>query len=367
MTLLFSSSSPPCLVTVAFSGAGHLLAYHLGVACQLRRHVQLLSEEEPQQQLQPTQLPPTQQQPRQQRPWQLVAVSGSSSGAIAAAVLSHLPRHLWEEYAHRFIQDRGYALRTFQEMRQEQELRDSANDKPSKIKNCGLHVCVTNSNDGTPHLLSFPNNSHHDNNHSQHADSLLLRALEASCRIPVSFHPWDLFQKSSSPVTYRGEGMDIDGTFYVDGGLSGLFPPRIPIATATPLSSSSSSSSPGKVVVRQRRILVTPFEIIGPLPCSSSSSSQPKDLLRQQEQEPEVHVICPNSNTTGNGILPSSLSRFFQTRDGVTLRPGLFNVQAMAVASGVFGSSTSSNVLASWYQRGQDDAESFLEKIMNDD
>ena len=71
--------TPTRYTTVAFSGAGHLLAYHLGVASTLLT----ASTNTPQ-----PKLPP------------LRAVSGSSSGAIAAAVLSCLPhRPYWKRLA----------------------------------------------------------------------------------------------------------------------------------------------------------------------------------------------------------------------------------------------------------------------------
>jgi hypothetical protein len=52
-----------------------------------------------------------------------------------------------------------------------------------------------------------------------------------SLDIPVSFHPLDLFQEdtyNTSRELQGAEGIEIDGTYYVDdGGISSIFPPPV--------------------------------------------------------------------------------------------------------------------------------------------
>jgi len=297
----------PC-ITVAFSGAGHLLAYHLGVASTLLR----------------LKVP-------------IQAVSGSSSGAIVAALLSFLPHQL-ENYADRFLQDRGHAFRNFREMILEGEkeqketqtfshaTREEAVRYQSKTETIAttrpdLYVCVTKSDDGTAHLLKFPSQSLKNNSSDR-----LFRAIEASCYIPVSFHPLDLFQTSSN--NYQGDGIDFDGTYYVDGGISGIFPPPLP-----------------DVQEPHHRILVCPVEL-GPLPTSLSFSSLQTN-----------HVICPGYNSSSEGVIHWP---FLKARDGISIRRPLKNLQSLVAAAGF----CSGKVLASWYQRGKDDAERQLETLL---
>ena len=319
--------------TVAFSGAGHLLAYHLGVALKLQQHFYTnhISSTPPSSQTTSTiALPP------------LRAVSGSSSGAIAAAVMSRLPHHRLEEYADRFLQDRGHAFRNFQEMLLEEQ-KDNTGDH-HQPQNPDLYVCVTKSHDGTPHLLPFPVN--HANAEQQPQESQrkgLLKAIEASCRIPVSFHPLDLFQASN--VSYEGEGIEIDGSYYVDGGVSGIFPPPIGMDSST------------QHYQHHHRLLVCPLEI-GPLPQTMSTDHNNKNGSNTTIHN---HVISPNYYKTETAFSFSFLPTL-RTRDGIAIQRPLQNLQTLVVAGGF----TSREVLESWYQRGQDDAEERLLDIMQE-
>eukprot|EP00549_Striatella_unipunctata_P003233 CAMPEP_0118679980 /NCGR_PEP_ID=MMETSP0800-20121206/4093_1 /TAXON_ID=210618 ORGANISM="Striatella unipunctata, Strain CCMP2910" /NCGR_SAMPLE_ID=MMETSP0800 /ASSEMBLY_ACC=CAM_ASM_000638 /LENGTH=103 /DNA_ID=CAMNT_0006576043 /DNA_START=297 /DNA_END=605 /DNA_ORIENTATION=+ len=86
-----------CL-TLSFSGGGNLLPYHLGVASSLW--------------LGHAQLPPVH------------AISGSSSGAIAAIVLSRMP-HRIEEFFQRYKQQQGgNALHHLKHLLHSQEVND---------------------------------------------------------------------------------------------------------------------------------------------------------------------------------------------------------------------------------------------------
>lgn len=288
-----SSSHGVVTTTIAFSSAGHLLAYHLGFASVLRRAIQQRK------------LPP------------LSAVAGSSSGAIAAALLSQIPHRL-DEYTQRFLQDRGRAFSNFQQMLQEEEEVPSEEEQekqPTLAAN--LYVCVTKSEDGSPHLFEFPPPAAAENTKSPPAahHDRLLKAIEASCRIPISFHPLDMFQ---SAVTYEKEGIEIDGSYYCDGGISGIFPPPTPMDLDT--------SKPAI------RILVCPIALGGMTHGNQNN-----------------HVICPSLGA-------SSRWSWLKTRDGVSIQPSFQNLQSLVVAGGL----ASSDVLESWYNRGKNDANRFL-------
>ena len=107
-TCAAAAASPPptaSFVTLSFSGAGHLLPYHLGVASSLHRAstnggkssciYDNTSTHKSQLPHVPVSLPAP-----------IKAVSGSSSGAVAATVLVRLP-HRIEEYADAF-EEAGY-------------------------------------------------------------------------------------------------------------------------------------------------------------------------------------------------------------------------------------------------------------------
>jgi predicted acylesterase/phospholipase RssA len=171
---------------LSFSGAGHLISYHLGVAQTLRAS----------------------------NAASIQSVAGSSSGAIVAAVLTCMPYRL-EEYSDRFMHDGGRAFANFKKM-----LNDPS-DKVGEsqiINRPTLHIATTKCSDGSLKLFSFqPDNIHH-----KHEKVLL--ALKASCKIPVSsFHPWDVFSKHA-PSYPDYDGIEIDGDSYVDGGIAAPCP-----------------------------------------------------------------------------------------------------------------------------------------------
>ena len=66
-------------LTVSFSGAGHLLPYHLGAIASIRNDEKLISKP-------------------------ISAVSGSSSGAIAATLFVYFPTDQIKEFADRLYQ-----------------------------------------------------------------------------------------------------------------------------------------------------------------------------------------------------------------------------------------------------------------------
>ncbi|KAG7342737.1 patatin-like phospholipase [Nitzschia inconspicua] len=187
--------------TLSFSGAGHLLPYHLGVATVLN-------------------------QSKHRLPCSIEAIAGSSAGAIAATVMTLLPGRI-EEYSDRFLQDRGHAFRNLQQMLLEdvsiQQSNSSSQSRPKL-----LVICTTKCSDGKMHLFSFDDATTSSvtstTTSSDQSNNRILRAVQASCAIPKSFHPFDMFSRQE--LSYADEeGVEIDGTFHVDGGIAAPVPP----------------------------------------------------------------------------------------------------------------------------------------------
>eukprot|EP00549_Striatella_unipunctata_P002079 CAMPEP_0118681124 /NCGR_PEP_ID=MMETSP0800-20121206/4758_1 /TAXON_ID=210618 ORGANISM="Striatella unipunctata, Strain CCMP2910" /NCGR_SAMPLE_ID=MMETSP0800 /ASSEMBLY_ACC=CAM_ASM_000638 /LENGTH=291 /DNA_ID=CAMNT_0006577373 /DNA_START=5 /DNA_END=880 /DNA_ORIENTATION=+ len=184
-----------CL-TLSFSGGGNLLPYHLGVASSLW--------------LGHAQLPPVH------------AISGSSSGAIAAIVLSRMP-HRIEEFFQRYKQQGGNALHHLKHLLHSQEVNDNDERPFSRY----LHIATTNCATGELHLFSFESSPFYNISSNWNIDRILMCA-SASCRIPRAFHPIDLFFHATYP---NQDGICIDGDYFVDGGIAAPAPPS-PILVA---------------------------------------------------------------------------------------------------------------------------------------
>ena len=274
---------------LSFSGAGHLISYHLGVATTL------LSASTTKNSLEEDEIRP-----------KIDVVAGSSSGAIVAAVLGCFPHRL-DEYTDRFLKDGGRAFGNFQEMLLQENTTDTALPR--------LKIATTNCLDGSLKLFSFDYNAQQQLPDQLEKDRIL-RALQASCRIPGTFHPWDLFAKE---VSYpENDGIEIDGDYYVDGG----------IAAPAPLDKSFDYAN---------TIIVSP--ISGSLSSSSSSSSichsiRPKDLSWKLPIVGDLTARCGTFRIT----------------------PSVQNLQALITSVGI----ASPQVLRDWYQRGVEDAEAFL-------
>jgi predicted acylesterase/phospholipase RssA len=278
--------------TISFSGAGHLLSYHLGVARSLLQRG-IVSRTR--------------------------SIAGSSSGSIAATLLSLAPGRL-EEFWDRFLASRGKGFAHLGEILLLEDDDDRDQRRGVKSSSPQLFVCATNSCDGSPHLFQF--------NPHEYDKGRLLNAIQASCRIPVSFHPVDLFKDN---VSYQGEGIEIDGNFYVDGGLSGTFPPPTPFDTEN------------EVGERPHRILVSPISVrlIGQHAIGNTK--------QERYTGPSTSIVCPAN-------APSRWSRFFKTRDGlVAIEPSLANLQSLVPAAGF----ASTEALRDWHMRGMEDAERF--------
>lgn len=277
--------------TISFSGAGLLLPYHLGAARVLRDTLLSSSSSNT------AALP-------------IRAVAGSSSGAIAATFMSLLPHRL-EEYTDRFLYDGGRGLSLVKEMLEEEIRSRSAVSRPSAHEDLAplLYICTTKSSDGSMHLFEF-----HPNENPQ-MDSKLFSAIHASCMIPKSFHPYDVFSRATPSYP---DGVEIDGVLYCDGGIASPAP-------STPMDSDLNCA---------RNIVISP--ISGP--ASSGNSS-----------------IRPNDRSFG---LPFAL----------TSRCGSFRVNAslqnLRAAFGSIGATTP-EALRDWHGRGVDDAEAFLQSVKN--
>lgn len=252
-------------LALSLTGSGHLLTYQLGV-CQV-----LLKCDLP-----------------------IAAISGSSGGAIAATVVCCIPHRL-EDYAAQFIKKKGLGFGILQSMLQEESSSEVV------VSTTLLSICLTRCRDGAPILKTF---------HSPltNLDDDLLPTIAASCEIPPSFHPWDLF--GSHQLQYP-EGIVIDGESYVDGGIAAPAPP---------------------VQDAYEKIIVSP--ISGGYDTTSTRIS-PKD--------------------------PSFQLPFFQltARGGFLIRPSMQNLRALRAASGL----TSSYELQMYYDWGTRDAIEFLNTL----
>ena len=172
-----------------------------------------------------------------------------------------------------------------------------------------LFVCTTKSVDGSMHLFQFDTTK--DRCHRN-----LLPAIDASCTIPRSFHPLDVF--SRGPLSYP-DGVEIEGELYCDGGISAPAPPA-------PLDPHYDTT---------HHIVVSPISAPPPQMARGGLFIRPKD----------TSLTLPLTLTARCGS--------FQ------VRPSLQNLQAMVGSIGA----TTSSALRDWRSKGEDDAHAFLEFI----
>jgi predicted acylesterase/phospholipase RssA len=231
------------------------------------------------------------------------AAAGSSSGAIAAALFTMAPHRL-EEYRDRFLSDDGggHGLTLIRHVLETESL-STAQQHGTATQ---LSVCTTKCVDGSMHLFRF--DSRNDLVHPN-----LIPAVLASCTIPRSFHPYDLFSRQR--LSYP-DGVEIDGELYCDGGISAPAPPAVPLE---------------KNVDTTNHIVVSP--ISGPV----------------------AGGFCIRPTDTSFGLPFTMTTRC----DSFQVRPSLQNLKAL------FGSlgATSASVLRDWCSRGEDDANDFLESV----
>lgn len=194
-------------VALSLSGAGHLLPYHLAV-CQ-----KLIDTSKG------GNFPP------------IHAISGSSSGAIAAVLASLLPNSI-QDYAKQFIQDRGKGLQTLEDY-----LLTRGNDSSLTASDAKLHIATTRCRDGSLRIFS-------QQDFESDAEKLL-QCVRASCTIPrSSFHPMDILASSNTLSYPDSDGILIQNEYLVDGGIAAPAPPVPdfdgPIIIVSPISGSSS-------------------------------------------------------------------------------------------------------------------------------
>ena len=276
-------------LSLSFSGAGHLLPYHLGAAIALKEMDRGITHQQQQ---------------------QIHAVSGSSSGALAASAFVYFTTNQIKEYAERFISDGGKAMFHFKKILDEDYINIMTS---SSITQQSLHIATTRCSDGSLHLFDFPTDSY---TNAEKVKSHLLACLEASCKIPRNFHPADVLP-SKWPSTYSDEdGIVINGQSFCDGGISAPAPP-------TPLDSEEDMLS----------IIVSPI---------SGSNSIEKNVIR----------ISPRDDSWK---FPMDIT----CRGGFRVHPSLQNLSAMQVSAGM----ASESVLRKWYEKGMEDLDRVLADV----
>jgi len=287
-------------LTLSFSGAGHLLPYHLGLATSLLSLSTTTKK-----------LPP------------IHAVSGSSSGAIAATLFAYFPNQI-QDYTDRFISDGGRAMYHLKEMIYDDTDGGNNNlvvDNETNNNDTSLHIATTRCSDGTLQLFDFPSKLQSSIIDKDH----LVNCLQASCKIPPHFHPSDVLEKSrwlssSSYAIYpEQDGIIINRESYVDGGITAPAPP-------TPLDTKESAC----------RVIVSP--IAGP-------NYNERNTIR----------ISPIDNSWK---LPIDI----KCREGFNIFSSIQNLKAMQNSAGLVSSST----LKDWYERGINDGERMIDRMTND-
>jgi predicted acylesterase/phospholipase RssA len=216
-------------------------------------------------------------------------VSGSSGGAIAATAMSLFPSSL-TDFARDFIQRKGSGLRL---------LRDHVENITclQEVGGATLSICTTRCHDGQAILFPFTADKER-----------LMQYVEASCTIPPSFHPVDLLSSSAVSTYPEDDGITIDGTSYVDGGIAAPAPP-------TP---------PGL-----RRVVISPV---------SGSCTLADDM------------ICPAA--------PYRLFTI-NVRGGFRVNTSMPNLRVLRASTGL----TTSAELQSYYDMGKHDGETFVHKL----
>jgi len=323
---------------LCFSGAGHLLPYHLGVSWTVLEHFHQkeIRKRAPYHKNQTSKFKDVKANSNFLPP--ITDVSGSSSGAIAAVVVSKIP-HRIEEFAHRFITDRGKALETLSSMLLDEERHwmsntisnaesdrcDTENILNTSIERrfrntSNLHIATTKCKDGSLKLFKFSNNQVFKTISSNWNTDKIIEAVTASCTIPASFHPVDIFSKSVNLSYPDSEGIFIDGEFYVDGAISAPAP------------------LPHNRNEKEEAIYIT----VSPISFTECSDSGEQNSFR----------ISPNDDSWR--LIPF---RNIKCRGQFLVKPSIQNLRALRVASGI----TTSAELQEWYDRGVEDGEQFIE------
>ena len=154
-------------LTLSFSGAGHLLPYHLGVAVAIKSNECSMGTP-------------------------IHAVSGSSSGAIAATLFVYFPHERIKDYADRFIADGGRAMHHFKELIVEANNSAEAryrNQQSTSLANtrCSAERFVPHSGQAMSHLRAMIDDANASgeglNPHSTTLHIATTRCSDASLRL----------------------------------------------------------------------------------------------------------------------------------------------------------------------------------------
>jgi len=237
-----------------------------------------------------------------------------------------------QDFATRFIRQRGGGLTLLREYLLEQQHDATANERNhstttqgrSDDRNDGtliLHIATTRCRNLQGRIFSFDCSN---NNLLLDQKDHLLRCVEASCRIPSLFHPYDILSPPASYPEHEGVVIVADNNnedAYVDGGIAFPAPPIPPL-----LSSSGFNNNTG--TVHCQRLIVSPL---------SGSSSEGES----------VHRISPDTKP-----------RLFQMTLPDNMGVHLSRSNLWAVLRGATGLA-SSDELQDWYHRGQQDAEAW--------
>jgi predicted acylesterase/phospholipase RssA len=297
-------------LTLRFSGCGHLLPYHLGVASVFL--------EETSRSTRKRSLPP------------IKAVSGSSAGAIAAVMYAKLP-HRIDEFVSDFIEQRGNALKILTKMMYEEE--NAANSETGgrngtivswhkKVAPPRLSIATTKCRDGSVHMFTFTGNTLYKSISSTWTTDKVLNVVKASCTIPNSFHPMDMLSQSRYPIE---EGIEIDGEYHVDGGI------------AAPVPHTSRDGEEGA-----HAIVVSPI-------------SKGDSFIFKDSKKNEMSRISPID--TSWRLLPVGSVKLNGNFD---VKPSVQNLKCLRMASGL----VSSSELREWYEMGMTDSISMINKLL---
>jgi predicted acylesterase/phospholipase RssA len=308
-------------ITLKFSGCGHLLPYHLGVSSVFLEHESKLYYNG--------------KSGKKRSIPRIKSVSGSSSGAIAAVCYARLP-HRVEEFAERFISDRGHALQTLQTMLHQEENSLNMDNGPSTSPIIAkgkyeappsLHIATTKCVDGSHYLFHFSGCvNQYSSISSAWTTDKILDAVKASCTIPQSFHPADIIFKSQNISYSVHEGIIIDGEGHVDGGIAAPAPR-------------------------------TPYDnVAGACPINVSPISVGESFIFPLKQKKEMRISPKDYSWR---LLPISN---LNCRGDFDVKPSLQNLRALSMASGL----VSSIELQDWYDRGIDDALRILDDYHDD-
>lgn len=381
------------IVTISFSGAGHLLPYHLGAATVLMKNCAVDTTATGNIPLAPTNtfrgLGKQQQDHLEEKTKNydqrapllppIKAVVGSSSGSIAAAVMTYLP-HKIEEYADEFIHEGGHAYQIFERMILEEEEieKQSSNAAMTTKQQWELYVCGTRCTNGELCLFPFKYNTNtagtigfSNGNKLQkimtskmfecvEEREYLFQAIQASCKIPVSFHPVDMISwpiLGASKLNYHEDGIKINDQYYCDGGIVAPAPPtpydfnnngeyysihdnEFNNSNHDDDDDCSSNSNCDNILYHNNRIVVTPIE----------SSHRNKNTHNQS-----IYRISPNKNNKSTGIFNHFNLR---CRGDFRIRLSTQNLNAFGNAMG----NGDKDTLRHWYQRGENDAEQFVKE-----